>query len=128
MPSAPSEQTDLRRRGRQRLIGAAALVLVAAVVVPMVLDYGGPGELVTHRTGFALPMGTRAEIVARFRTVLEQLAADPAALAPMRAAGRRRAAECFTWDAKARQVLAVYEWVLGRRDKPDFGMPLPDLD
>lgn len=38
MPSAPSEQTDLRRRGRQRLIGAAALALVAAVVVPMVLD------------------------------------------------------------------------------------------
>jgi hypothetical protein len=36
--------------------------------------------------------------------------------------------KCFTWDAKARQVLAVYEWVLGRRDKPDFGMPLPDLD
>jgi hypothetical protein len=27
---------------------------------------------------------------------------------------------------KARQILEIYRWVLGRRDKPDFGMPLPD--
>ena len=38
MPSAPPEQSDIRRRGRQRLIGAVALALVAALVVPMVLD------------------------------------------------------------------------------------------
>jgi glycosyltransferase involved in cell wall biosynthesis len=108
--------------------GAVVLEAMASGLVPVVLDYGGPGELVTQRTGFSLPMGTRAEIVARFRTVLQQVAADPAALAPMRATARRRVAECFTWDAKARQVLAVYEWVLGKRDKPDFGMPLPDRD
>lgn len=38
MPSAPTEQSDLRRRGRHRLIGAVTLALVAAVVIPMVLD------------------------------------------------------------------------------------------
>ncbi|MEY4675471.1 MAG: hypothetical protein RL148_3255 [Planctomycetota bacterium] len=108
--------------------GGVVLEAMALGVVPVVIDYGGPGELVTQRTGFALPLGSRAEIVARFRSVLEKLAADPAVLAPMRAAGRARVMKCFTWDAKARQVLAVYEWVLGRRDKPDFGMPLPDLD
>ena len=27
-------------------------------------------------------------------------------------------------DAKAAQTLEVYRWVLGERDKPDFGMPL----
>ncbi len=35
--------------------------------------------------------------------------------------------ELFTWQAKARQVSEVYEWVLGRREKPDFGMPFLDL-
>lgn len=38
MPSASAEQSELRRRGRHRLIGAVTLALVAAVVVPMVLD------------------------------------------------------------------------------------------
>jgi len=39
MPSDPTaEHVELRRKGRQRLIGAVALVLVAVVFVPMVLD------------------------------------------------------------------------------------------
>lgn len=38
MPSASAEQSELRRRGRHRIIGAVTLALVAAVVIPMVLD------------------------------------------------------------------------------------------
>ena len=36
--SATSEATELRRRGRQRLIGAIALVALLVVFVPMLLD------------------------------------------------------------------------------------------
>jgi glycosyltransferase involved in cell wall biosynthesis len=106
--------------------GAVVLEAMALGVVPVVLDYGGPGELVTPRTGFALPMGRRDEIVAAFRSVLERLAAAPEALAPLRAAGRARVRRDFTWDAKAAQIERVYAWVTGRAAKPDFGMPLPD--
>ena len=42
----------------------------------------------------------------------------------MAESGRRRVEQLFTWEAKARQTVAVYEWVLGRRGKPDFGVPL----
>ena len=39
MPSEPTaEQVELRRKGRQRLIGAVVLALVAVVFVPMLLD------------------------------------------------------------------------------------------
>ena len=39
MPSDPTaEQTELHRKGRQRLIGAVALALAAVVFVPMLLD------------------------------------------------------------------------------------------
>ena len=42
-------------------------------------------------------------------------------------AARERIRAQFTWEAKARQVLEVYRWVLGQRsDKPDFGVPFPD--
>src|SRR3954463_10118017 len=36
--SATSEATEIRRRGRQRLIGAIALVALLVVFVPMLLD------------------------------------------------------------------------------------------
>jgi DedD protein len=39
MPSDPTaEQIELRRKGRQRLVGAVALALAAVVFVPMLLD------------------------------------------------------------------------------------------
>lgn len=106
--------------------GAVALEAMALGVVPVVLDYGGPGELVTPGTGFALPMDRRDGIVASFRDVLTKLAAAPEALAPLRAAGRERVRRHFTWDAKAAQMAQVYDWVTGKAAKPDFGMPLPD--
>jgi alpha-maltose-1-phosphate synthase len=45
---------------------------------------------------------------------------------PMGARGRKRVESCFTWPVKAAQVHEVYRWVLGQREKPDFGMPLTD--
>lgn len=39
MPSEPTaEQNELRRKGRQRLVGAVTLALLAVVFVPMLLD------------------------------------------------------------------------------------------
>jgi DedD protein len=35
---APTEASEIRRRGRRRLIGAVALVVLAVVFVPMILD------------------------------------------------------------------------------------------
>ncbi len=108
--------------------GAVVLEAMALGVVPVVLDYGGPGELVTERTGIAIPMGTREEIIGRVREALAELASDPARVEAMGTVARRRAFGQFTWDAKASMVREVYKWVLGERDKPDFGMPLPDLE
>lgn len=109
--------------------GAVVLEAMALGIVPVVVAYGGPGELVTDRTGLTVPIGTREQIVAAARERLARLAADSGLLAKMSEAARRRAARQFTWAAKARQVLEVYEWVMGRRpDKPDFGMPFPDLE
>ena len=107
--------------------GGVVLEAMAVGLVPMVLDYGGPGELVTKDTGFSLPIGPREEIIARFRSALTGLVRDPSALRAMseRCVGRVRT--LFTWDAKAGQVLEIYRWVLGRRDKPDFGMPLREV-
>jgi glycosyltransferase involved in cell wall biosynthesis len=104
--------------------GGVVLEAMALGVVPVVVDYAGPAELVTPETGIAVPLGPRAAIVAGVRRALEQLAADPAARARRAAAGRRRVLAHFTWSAKAAQVRAVWSWALGTAPKPDFSMPL----
>ena len=107
--------------------GGVVLEAMAVGLVPLVVDYGGPGELVTPDSGIAVPIGTRAQIVARMRDCLERLATAPDLVAKLGRAAQSRAAGQFSWDAKARQMLEVYEWVLGRRpQKPNFGMPFPD--
>jgi glycosyltransferase involved in cell wall biosynthesis len=109
--------------------GAVALEAMASGAVPIVMDYGGPSELVTPRTGYLLRMGPRSAIVERLRSVLEDIARDPSQLDLRRCAGLQRVRTEFTWGAKARQVREVYRWILGARpDKPDFGMPFPDAD
>jgi starch synthase len=106
--------------------GGVVLEAMALGLVPIVLDYGGPGELVTPGTGFALPMGPRAQVVGQLRRTLERLGADPSVLRPMGERARQRVRGRFTWAVKASQTVEVYRWVLGQREKPDFGMPLPD--
>lgn len=106
--------------------GAVVLEAMAVGLVPVVVDYGGPGELVTAPTGHRIPMGSREQIIASLRESLNQITADPVSLEAMSVAARQRVEQHFTWPAKARQVAAVYEHALGRAAKPNFGMPLPD--
>lgn len=59
--------------------------------------------------GYLVPTDAPAEArVAAARAAFERLAADPALAARMGEAGRRLAAERFTWDAVAARVEAVY--------------------
>jgi glycosyltransferase involved in cell wall biosynthesis len=107
--------------------GGAVLEAMAVGVPPLVLNYGGPGELVTPASGFLVEMGTREQLVSRLRTVLSDIVADPSVIERKSKVAWRRAHEQFTWSAKARQTVAVYDWILGRcPDHPHFPMPVPD--
>jgi glycosyltransferase involved in cell wall biosynthesis len=100
--------------------GGVVLEAMALGLVPLIVDYAGPAELVTPETGFTVPLGARAQIIAGFRAALERIAADPALLEPMGAAAQARVQARFTWARKAAQVGQVYDWVLGRRKtRPD---------
>lgn len=93
--------------------GGVVLEAMALGVVPVVCDYAGPAELVTPETGFALPIGSRDEIVTRFHDQLAALCDDPAALPAMGQAARALIADRFTWARKAEQIAGVYDWVRG---------------
>jgi starch synthase len=105
--------------------GGVVLEAMALGQVPVVVDYGGPGELVPPGTGFALPMAPRAQLIQTLRDTFTRLLQDPAATAAMGRAAQEYVYRNFTWSAKAHQLQEVYDWVTGRRTvKPDWGMPL----
>ena len=104
---------------------------MAAGVVPIVIDYGGPAELLDASCGWVVPLGDRQAIVSGLSAVLAEAAGDRAGVARRAAAGKRRVRELLTWDAKAEQTVSAYRWVLGEWPRPsfsgDFGVALPGV-
>lgn len=101
--------------------GGVVLEAMALGLVPLVVDYAGPGELVQADFGFKTPIGDRTSIVQNFRSQLTQIATDPSKLPAMGNIAKARVDAHFTWQAKANQILQVYDWATGkRRDRPYF--------
>jgi glycosyltransferase involved in cell wall biosynthesis len=103
--------------------GGVVLEAMALGVVPVIVDYAGPGELVTEGTGIKVPLGSRAQVIAGFRDALARLIAAPETIPALATAALKRVEEHFTWDQKARQIGAVYDWVLN--PKGPIPQPVP---
>jgi alpha-maltose-1-phosphate synthase len=109
--------------------GAVVMEGMALGLVPLVLDYGGPGEVVTDDTGVRVPIGNEASIIAGLRRALVQLAERSGD--EMRATGERARARVereFTLEVKAERTRAIYDWVLGRTsERPELSPPASSL-
>jgi glycosyltransferase involved in cell wall biosynthesis len=92
--------------------GAVVLEAMSVGLVPVVVDYGGPGEMVTPAVGFKVPLGTRDQIVSSFRNVLNELVEHPESIDGMGERSRQRVFSKFTWQVIAQQTLEIYKWVL----------------
>lgn len=97
--------------------GGAVLEAMAVGLPPLVVDYAGPGELVDPGTGFAVPIGTRADIIAALRAQIGAILADRSLLAKKGQAARDKVRAAFTWQAKAQAIRRVYAQVLRERDQ-----------
>ena len=104
--------------------GGVVLEAMAQGLVPVLLDYAGPAELVPPGTGFRIPMGPRADIIKGMDQCFQKLLAAPGEIPEIVRRAEQHVFDNFTWDAKARQMLEVYAWASGqRKDKPNWGMP-----
>jgi glycosyltransferase involved in cell wall biosynthesis len=102
--------------------GGVVLEAMASGVVPIVVGYGGPGELVTPACGFAVPIGPRKALVQQIESIVARLAAGQHDLGGMSAAAVSRIEQLYSWQAKARQIAQVYQWLHSLQDSPpSFG-------
>ena len=92
--------------------GAVVVEAMALGLAPIVADYGGPSELVDDRSGIRVPFSDTASLVDGMRGAIGKMIARPQIVDELGKAGRQRVLEKFTWDAKAKQIFAVYEAVL----------------
>jgi glycosyltransferase involved in cell wall biosynthesis len=103
--------------------GGVVLEAMAVGLLPVVVDYGGPAELVSKDTGIAVPIGDRRAVIEGFRSAIGTLVARPDRIDELSARAIERVERLFTWPEKARQMAQVYEWVLGRASKPELEPP-----
>lgn len=87
--------------------GGVVLEAMALGLVPVVVDYAGPGELVDDAVGFKVPIAEAAEIVESLRALLGGLVADPAILSTKAEAARQRIAQDYLWSAKASRIIGI---------------------
>ncbi|MEP0964099.1 MAG: glycosyltransferase family 4 protein [Roseobacter sp.] len=95
--------------------GGVVLEAMSLGVVPVIVDYAGPGELVTPETGFAVPIGSRDEIIVALRHALDGILENRDTLPSMAKHAQTRVFDDFTWPAKARKIVEIYTKVLANR-------------
>lgn len=102
--------------------GGVVLEAMALGVVPVVADYAGPGELVDQTTGIRVVFRDKESLVAGFRDAIGDLIRTPDRLNRLRAAAQQQVLTKLTWEAKAGQIMAIYDAVLHSSplDKLDF--------
>jgi glycosyltransferase involved in cell wall biosynthesis len=91
--------------------------------VPVVVDFGGPGDIVHPDVGYKVALTNEDDMVAQMEKILNELAHDREHLEQLRRQGMAYVRERLTWDAKAQAVTRVLHWVLRQAPKPDFVPP-----
>lgn len=96
---------------------------LASGAVPVVADFGGPGDIVHPGVGYKVPLTNEGEIISQMGKILIDLAEDRDLLNRLRKQGMSYARERLTWDAKALSTTKVLNWAVGRSPRPDLPAP-----
>lgn len=96
---------------------------LATGAVPVVVDFGGPGDIVHPEVGYKVPLTNESDVVSKIEKILAGLERDRDLLNRLQQQGIAYARECLTWDAKAQSTARVLTWAAGRGLKPDLLSP-----
>jgi glycosyltransferase involved in cell wall biosynthesis len=96
---------------------------LAAGAVPVVADFGGPGDIVHPEVGYKVPLTNEIDVVAQMEKILTELAHNRDRLEQLRRRGMAYVQERLTWDAKAQTVTEILRWAARRGPKPDLPPP-----
>jgi glycosyltransferase involved in cell wall biosynthesis len=96
---------------------------LATGAVPVVADFGGPGDIVNPEVGYKVPLTNESDFVSQMERILTELARDRERLERLRRQGMAYVRECLTWEAKAQATTRILAWAVGQGPKPEFPPP-----
>jgi glycosyltransferase involved in cell wall biosynthesis len=99
--------------------GAVVLEAMASGLPPIVVNYGGPGELVSDACGIRLSMAPRERLVGELSQAMTGLLQNPDQCRRLSAAAIDRVRSEFTWSRKAEQIHEIYCDILDISDTPE---------
>jgi len=100
--------------------GGVVLEAMALGLIPIVLDYAGPAELVDDLCGYLVPMGERTKVIKSIEVILNEIINDTSVLQKKRAVAIHKVESMYTWQRKAEQDIEIYKWLLKKGNKPAF--------
>ncbi|MFN0171048.1 MAG: glycosyltransferase family 4 protein [Bryobacteraceae bacterium] len=107
--------------------GAVVFEALLAGAVPVVADFGGPGDVVHPGIGYKVRLTNEEDVVSQIDKILVGLSQDRELLNRLREEGIVYAQEHLTWEAKAQSTTQVLNWVVGRGPKPRLPPPKTPL-
>lgn len=96
---------------------------LATGAVPVVADFGGPGDIVHPEVGYKVPLTNESDFVARMEEILAELASSRDRLEQLRRQGMAYVRESLTWEAKAETTTRILRWAVRQGPKPDLPPP-----
>lgn len=103
--------------------GGVVFEALALGVVPVVVDYGGPGDIVTAKVGYKVALTNEQDMIAQIEKILISLEGNRSLLAQLQEQGMIYARENLSWDGKALAVTQILNWATGRGPKPELMPP-----
>jgi glycosyltransferase involved in cell wall biosynthesis len=103
--------------------GGVVFEALAHGVVPVVVDYGGPGDIVHTRVGYKVALTNEQDMIGQIDAILKGLEKDRGLLFQMQEEGMHYAKEGLSWDGKAKIMSEILCWAVGQGSKPNLPPP-----
>ena len=98
--------------------GGVVLEAMASGLPSIIVDYGGPADLMDASYGIQIPMQPAGQLVPELRAAMESLVGDAARCRQMAENATRRVRDEFSWPTKAARLVQIYHEVLEVKKNP----------
>ena len=100
--------------------GGVVVEAMARGVVPIVVRYGGPSDLVEEGCGISLALKNERDTVQDLERVLKELVKNPDRIKQLGEAARVKAQSTFTWERKTELLATVMNHAMGAGPRPSL--------